>query len=63
MENITPGDIVYLKSEELIDSIYRNYMTVSSYYNDNKEYVWCYWFYQGELREKTLNVASLTKIQ
>lgn len=59
MDEIKEGDVVYLKSEELLTFGSRNYMTAGGY-GTSKSVRVCYWFVNGEIRNAPIPLAALT---
>ncbi|HCO66973.1 MAG TPA: hypothetical protein DIT04_04330, partial [Dysgonomonas sp.] len=60
---IKEGDVVYLKSEELVDSHSRTYMTVGGVASNTDYIRHCYWFANGELKTQTINTRVLKKVE
>ncbi|MFV0419890.1 MAG: hypothetical protein ACK5KT_14315 [Dysgonomonas sp.] len=58
MEDIKEGDIVYLKSEELLTFSSRTYMTTGEY-GTSKSVRICYWFVNGEIKSAAIPLAAL----
>jgi len=60
MEEIKEGDVVYLKSEEILQSSQRTYMTVGGYNGASTTSRICYWFVNGEIKHAPIPILTLS---